>query len=446
MAETDSLPTTQQHTRVPRRVRRRRVFTIGGRRVVCSQQTVLDWCVDTAAFVVEKIVYLLGPILICLALSIIGLMSYSFFTILVPMMKHKHPDSVASVYLHMVWVAWILFNILFNYACCVLTKHNDSTYQTVVRQLAIASGMSYPETTDDLRLYKNRVAELLAARVRGNSGARAWMLLGPYEWGYCNYTNTPKPPRSHYDHVSQQLILNLDHYCPWMFNASTYSKRKCVCGCVLVGCCPSSGSLFCFKNLTLNSQTKQTIAVGYLNYRYFLNFLLYIFLGMFYGSIISWEPFFLSKTRDFRIQMGLYNKNPDTFDRSDNPMMPIKSEKIFITLCFMLCVAVGIAIAVLGGFHLYLTVSGQTTIEFHAHWNRRRRDPKFKNPYSVGSYHGNFLRVYGNVPFYKIFAPSRRLPEYLPVPIPDHSGLRRDCQAMVVREPHGQADELDPLV
>ena len=48
---------------------------------------------------------------------------------------------------------------------------------------------------------------------------RAWMLLGPYEWGYCAQTNQPKAPRSHYDHVTKQLILNLDHFCPWMFNA-----------------------------------------------------------------------------------------------------------------------------------------------------------------------------------------------------------------------------------
>ena len=50
---------------------------------------------------------------------------------------------------------------------------------------------------------------------------RAWMLLGPYEWGYCSQTHQPKPPRSHYDHVTKKLILNLDHYCPWMFNAGT---------------------------------------------------------------------------------------------------------------------------------------------------------------------------------------------------------------------------------
>ena len=224
-ATTNPLSTTSaSSSHRGRRVRRRRVFSIGGRRIRCTQQTVLDWCVDTAAFVVEKVVYLLGPILICLALSIIGLMSYSFFGILVPMLKLKHANNLWRVYLHSTWVIWLVFNILFNYACCVFTKHNDNTYQTVLRQLATASRLEYPETTEAMQLYKNRISELLTSRLRAsnNNNVRTWQLLGPFEWGYCSYTHTPKPPRSHYDHVSQQLILNLDHYCPWMFNASTY--------------------------------------------------------------------------------------------------------------------------------------------------------------------------------------------------------------------------------
>ena len=49
---------------------------------------------------------------------------------------------------------------------------------------------------------------------------RSWMFMAPDEWGFCVKTNQPKPPRSHYDQVSKTLVLCLDHYCPWMFNAS----------------------------------------------------------------------------------------------------------------------------------------------------------------------------------------------------------------------------------
>ena len=51
---------------------------------------------------------------------------------------------------------------------------------------------------------------------------RNWMLMAPDEWGYCSRSNLPKPPRSHYDHVTKTLVLCLDHYCPWMFNAGTF--------------------------------------------------------------------------------------------------------------------------------------------------------------------------------------------------------------------------------
>lgn len=42
--------------------------------------------------------------------------------------------------------------------------------------------------------------------------------MGPLEWGFCNRTNQPKPPRAHYCHVSKGLVFCLDHYCPWMFS------------------------------------------------------------------------------------------------------------------------------------------------------------------------------------------------------------------------------------
>ena len=40
---------------------------------------------------------------------------------------------------------------------------------------------------------------------------RRWMLMGPFEWGFCHNSKQPKPPRSHYDHVTKRLVLNLDH-------------------------------------------------------------------------------------------------------------------------------------------------------------------------------------------------------------------------------------------
>ena len=51
---------------------------------------------------------------------------------------------------------------------------------------------------------------------------RPWMILGPNDWGFCEKSKLPKPPRSHFDYVTRNLVLNMDHYCPWMFNVGTW--------------------------------------------------------------------------------------------------------------------------------------------------------------------------------------------------------------------------------
>ena len=84
-------------------------------------------------------------------------------------------------------------------------------------------------------------------------------MLSPHEWSFCGRSSQPKPPRSHYDHVTCSLVLNMDHFCPWMANC-----------------------------------------VGYLNYRYFLNFLLYVQLAMFYAVVLTYGLFVKASQRQRR--------------------------------------------------------------------------------------------------------------------------------------------------
>lgn len=153
------------------------------------------------------------------------------------------------------------------------------------------------------------------------------------------------------------------------------------------------------------------------------------------------EPVMLSKSPDYRQQILLQRRaikeNSNIFVKENmfvaprlSPMMPLREEKMTLTLSFMLCLAVGVAILGLGGFHIYLLCSGQTTIEFHANWAARRRaranGQKWKNPYSRGSWRSNWQQVYGTQHRWLLLSllPSRRDPEFLPVPIPGHSGRR----------------------
>lgn len=189
--------------------------------------------------------------------------------------------------------------------------------------------------------------------------------------------------------------------------------------------------------------------VGYFNYRYFCNFLLYVFFGMFYGALLSFRSF----------------RAITSFQRgSKNVWAPARQDESAIAFGFMLCLSVGLAVACLGGFHLYLLLSAQTTIEFHgkccvgddstdtfvcvtrfciriAHFvylacvvgnvgnytNKRRarnRGTTWVNPYDLGM-RQNWQQVYGSKHPLMALLPSSREPEFLPIPIDGKLGRRR---------------------
>ena len=82
-------------------------------------------------------------------------------------------------------------------------------------------------------------AQFVAQAIANKS--KSWVDLGDNEWSVCknsgrtrimcksstHFSQQPgklKPPRAHYDHVTKNLVLNMDHYCPWMANVV---KKKC---------------------------------------------------------------------------------------------------------------------------------------------------------------------------------------------------------------------------
>jgi palmitoyltransferase len=266
-------------------VRPKRLFAFGSMRFRVSRARICDVVLDALNYAVEGFVYLIGPLLIVLALSIVGLLSYVFFFTLLPMLQLKHAESsFGNLYLglHCTWVIFLLVNILFNYFLCVTTRHKGANYDKVVRELADATDLTFPETPEAVTQYRRDYEDRMLLRMRrrkaraaaataetvASSGSspngvtqrrtagaatsttattetapkpppalpplRRWMLMTPFEWGYDHNSNQPKPPRSHYDHVTKKLVLNMDHYCPWMFNCSTYScvAHDVSCGCI----------------------------------------------------------------------------------------------------------------------------------------------------------------------------------------------------------------------
>eukprot|EP00521_Asterionellopsis_glacialis_P018034 CAMPEP_0195295066 /NCGR_PEP_ID=MMETSP0707-20130614/16537_1 /TAXON_ID=33640 /ORGANISM="Asterionellopsis glacialis, Strain CCMP134" /LENGTH=494 /DNA_ID=CAMNT_0040356201 /DNA_START=183 /DNA_END=1667 /DNA_ORIENTATION=- len=443
---------------------------------------------------IDGCVYVIGPILICLAVGIAGGLSHTFFKVLLPMLQQYYKDDALSTIklsCHVGYVIFVLVNVLYNYYMCVMTPNKGPTYDRVVRELAVATEFPYPETPsqvsqckrnfEEMMIFRSqrrqaRAAQASAAAVAakaaqqsqnrtnssngdtttvvrsdavnntnngithrhagnstsGSGGAdsssntvlplhtasantatnsaakknttkanapkqkqspplRGWMLMGPQEWGFCSYSNQPKAPRSHYDHVTKVLVLNMDHYCPWMFNC-----------------------------------------VGYLNYRYFLNFLLYVFVGLLYGAFLTYLPFrnmagsnYVSQAKWIR-NHGKTDWEKQGLTHMFN-MTPLPSERTAVAFAFMLSLSVGIAVACLLGFHLYLVLTAQTTIEFHGNCAKRKHAKKRKtawiNPYDLG-YRSNWEQVYGSGNILLSLLPSSREPEFLPVPIAGDIGRR----------------------
>lgn len=140
-------------------------------------------------------------------------------------------------------------------------------------------------------------------------------------------------PRAHYDHVTKKLVLNMDHFCPWMFNV-----------------------------------------VGFRNYRFFVSFLFYVLAACVYGVFLTTVPFvgFIrhdhSQGREFEL-----GGDGGGF-----------SARNAVTYTFIIAVTIGFAVGLLFFWHLYLIFTAQTTIEFYGNqtkaYRARARGQRYRNP------------------------------------------------------------------
>mmetsp|Transcript_16416 Transcript_16416/g.33841 ORF Transcript_16416/g.33841 Transcript_16416/m.33841 type:complete len:489 (+) Transcript_16416:102-1568(+) len=460
--------------------RQNRTYTLFGiRQLAFTMNDPVDWIIGNCATFAEFFILVLGPLLICFASVIIGGLTWVFFTIYLPMLQFDLDQKEASslrrfveVGAHIAFVVFVLTEIIFNYYMCVTTRNAGprSSFDKVVRELAESTNVDYPNTPQEVARFQRDFSDKITIRLRrrrareaeererqiahasccdsngncssvpekistapGTSGSlghdeenitlrkntrqqkpaakkknekapprapvRSWQLMAPDEWGFCSKTKQAKPPRSHYDNVSKTLVLCLDHYCPWMFNA-----------------------------------------IGYFNYRYFVNFLVFVFVAMMYGAAITYRPFVNSTGPLYREQLKMF-RSKGVWTRIHS-YTPISSERMPLSLGFMLCLAVGIAVGCLGGFHMWLVFTGQTTIEFHGNWVMRSRakkaGQKYRNPYDMG-YKRNWQQVYGEYSgkwsmFLALIIPSTREPEFLPLPIPGEEGKRKHMRKRIREE------------
>jgi len=158
----------------------------------------------------------------------------------------------------------------------------------------------------------------------------------------CSKCDRYKPPRCHHCSVCNRCVLKMDHHCPW------------VNGCI-----------------------------GFGNYRYFILFLLWLFLGCVFVVLSFFHVFYLA-----------------AFETASFPYGP--TAKQLCLTSWVLALAILISMLFLGGFHLHLLLANQTTIEFQLNMTMRLRRRStgllWRSPYDLGR-RGNFRQVMGPSPF-----------------------------------------------
>ena len=154
---------------------------------------------------------------------------------------------------------------------------------------------------------------------------------------------------------TDRCIEKWDHYCPWVNNC-----------------------------------------VGWGNYRYFFLFLAWLFTGCVYVVCLSAYPALVtSKRPEYRSQHVHLGSWPFSGGRG---AAAHANQHQVLQFVFVIAASVALALFFLGGFHVFLILRGETTIEFYQNRTKaahlRRRGVVFVNPYDLGRAK-NWEQVFG---------------------------------------------------
>ncbi|KAG7378279.1 Palmitoyltransferase zdhhc15 [Phytophthora pseudosyringae] len=135
----------------------------------------------------------------------------------------------------------------------------------------------------------------------------------------CELCERVKPPRAHHCRECRRCVYEMDHHCPWINNC-----------------------------------------VGYYNYRHFWLLLMYIWVSCLYVAVLSAGLFVATFTTS-------------SADGDATRRERVVLDRFKVLFSFMATSVVGVVVCGYWGWHVYLVLTEQSTIEFMQREGERRR-------------------------------------------------------------------------
>lgn len=140
----------------------------------------------------DCLIMMVGPLLATIATTLIILVSYTWFTNVIPTLMEREGFFWTQVYT--VIGLWLLGNLLFNYFSTMYHGPGNP-----------------PKIMDDER------KALLIDDPENRPGMTH---------RYCNYCNIVKPMRAHHCSICKKCVLKMDHHCPWVNTCVGWRNHK----------------------------------------------------------------------------------------------------------------------------------------------------------------------------------------------------------------------------
>ena len=194
---------------------------------------------------------------------------------------------------------------------------------------------------------------------------------------WCHKCRCPKPELAHHCRVCRRCVLKMDHHCPWLHNC-----------------------------------------VGHRNYRYFFNFLAWLWLGCLLTVFSSASHVFGGDAFKLRVvKLGGGATGAITPSAVRDPVDVIKigegalgvglahsaevrltaDQHAATTFSCVLAASIFCALCLLWFWHVYLVLTAQTTVEYHRFREARKEAKRigvpFVNPHDRG-WRGNWQEVF----------------------------------------------------